>query len=62
LHVVDAAQGDSWSVPAATTLDGVPNFDFNERLSLSGARDAAILLMAMRKAMQMAGAVGRTGA
>ncbi|HEY5803527.1 MAG TPA: DsbA family oxidoreductase [Lysobacter sp.] len=61
-HVVDAAQDDSRVVPTASNLEGVPNFDFNGRLSLSGARDAAILLMAMRKAMQMAAAVGRNTA
>ncbi|MFC3816383.1 DsbA family oxidoreductase [Lysobacter sp. GCM10012299] len=50
-HVVDAAQTDVGNVATTAAVEGVPHFEFNGRLSLSGARDAAILLMAMSKAM-----------
>ncbi len=51
--VVDAAQADAGSVATTAAVEGVPHFEFNGRLSLSGARDAAILLMAMSKAVQV---------
>lgn len=51
-HVVDAAQADVGNVATTAAVEGVPHFEFNGRLSLSGARDAAILLMAMSKAVQ----------
>jgi len=52
-HVVDSAQADAGNAATAAAVEGVPHFDFNGRLSLSGARDAAILLMAMSKAVQV---------
>jgi predicted DsbA family dithiol-disulfide isomerase len=52
-HVVDSAQADAGNPATAAAVEGVPHFDFNGRLSLSGARDAAILLMAMSKAVQV---------
>ncbi|UNK49705.1 DsbA family oxidoreductase [Lysobacter sp. S4-A87] len=59
-QVVDVAQADAGSVPATSAVEGVPNFVFNGRLSLSGARDAAILLMAMSKSVQVL--AGNSGA
>ncbi len=52
-QAVDAAQADAGNVPTTAAVEGVPHFEFNGRLSLSGARDAAILLMAMSKAVQV---------
>ncbi len=52
-HIVDAAQADAGNVATTAAVEGVPHFGFNGRLSLSGARDAAILLMAMSKAVQV---------
>lgn len=51
--VVEEAQADIGNVATTAAVEGVPHFDFNGRLSLSGARDAAILLMAMNKAVQV---------
>ncbi|MGO4222041.1 DsbA family oxidoreductase [Lysobacter sp. TAF61] len=51
--LVDAAPGEAHNVPASSAISGVPNFNFNGHLSLSGARDAAVLFMAMSKAVQM---------
>ncbi|QSX77521.1 DsbA family oxidoreductase [Agrilutibacter solisilvae] len=47
-----AAPGDEAGPLHGSTVPGVPHFVFNDRLSLAGAQDASLLLLAMRKAAQ----------
>ncbi|KAF1697680.1 DsbA family oxidoreductase [Pseudoxanthomonas koreensis] len=49
-RIADAAPGAAVA-PAGRAATGVPHFVFNQRLALSGAQDAAILVAAMRRAI-----------
>ena len=51
-RLAEATADDARRAPAEAAVTGVPYFVFNARLSLSGAHDAATLLMAMRQAVQ----------
>ncbi len=48
-RIADAALAAA--APAGRAMSGVPHFVFNQRLALSGAQEAAILVAAMRRAM-----------
>jgi predicted DsbA family dithiol-disulfide isomerase len=51
-RLADATPGDACLAAAEPAITGVPYFVFNGRLPLSGAHDAATLLVAMSQAVQ----------
>ena len=51
-RLADATPVDACPAAAEPAIAGVPHFVFNGRLSLSGAQDAGILLVAMSQAVQ----------
>jgi predicted DsbA family dithiol-disulfide isomerase len=50
-RITGAGAGAAAVAPVGRAITGVPHFMFNQRLAVSGARDADTLVAAMRRAM-----------
>jgi predicted DsbA family dithiol-disulfide isomerase len=59
---VDEAPGAAAPAPAETAIVGVPYFNFNEGISLSGAQEASVLLTAMNLAVRAPGTLSMAAA